>query len=236
MSSTVEITAGDRLKEGDLEPQLVATLKTALGADLDLSNAAVVLLMRRGGKHPLVSRAAVVGSTGAVAATGVLSHFAGVPNFDESVAISDGIRTRSFGIINDAGGGTDASHVDYGGGPTPATIAARWKTAIDLTDLDLTTLVVGDTTELTNDLAGADGNVLITTDLASGVMTITGMTGGADAGASSGGVTVPWASPDTDVTGHYDAEFEVTYAGGKVETVPGAGVFAVVIAEHNGVF
>ena len=40
-----------------------------------------------------------------------------------------------------------------------------------------------------------------------------------------------WTAQDTDTSGTYDGEFEVTYAGGAVETFPNTGFIKIVIAK-----
>lgn len=40
-----------------------------------------------------------------------------------------------------------------------------------------------------------------------------------------------WASGQTDAPGRYQAEFEVTYSDGAVETFPNLGFITVIIAE-----
>lgn len=42
-------------------------------------------------------------------------------------------------------------------------------------------------------------------------------------------VRYPWAPADTAVAGFYRAEFEVTYAGGQIETFPNHGFIGVLI-------
>ncbi len=42
-------------------------------------------------------------------------------------------------------------------------------------------------------------------------------------------VRYDWQPGDVDTAGFYDAEFEVTYAGGAVETFPNAGFIRVAI-------
>lgn len=38
--------------------------------------------------------------------------------------------------------------------------------------------------------------------------------------ADNGAVKYEWSTGDTDTVGQYQAEFEVTYVGGKIETFP----------------
>lgn len=48
---------------------------------------------------------------------------------------------------------------------------------------------------------------------------------------ANGVVEYRWASGDTDTPGEYDAEFEVTYSGGGVETFPNDGFLTVKVLE-----
>ena len=49
--------------------------------------------------------------------------------------------------------------------------------------------------------------------------------------ASAGQVSYSWASGDTDVAGAYNAEFEVTWADGRLSTFPNLGYIAVVVTK-----
>lgn len=49
--------------------------------------------------------------------------------------------------------------------------------------------------------------------------------------ASAGDVKYSWSAGDTDTAGVYDAEFEVTYANGDVETFPNYGYEKVRITD-----
>lgn len=49
--------------------------------------------------------------------------------------------------------------------------------------------------------------------------------------AASGIVRYNWAAEDTDSVGTYQAEFEVTYADGSIETFPNDGYIAVQIVD-----
>lgn len=49
--------------------------------------------------------------------------------------------------------------------------------------------------------------------------------------AASGIVRYNWAPEDTDSVGTYQAEFEVTYADGSIETFPNDGYIAVQIVD-----
>ncbi|MES2814477.1 MAG: hypothetical protein V4720_06245 [Pseudomonadota bacterium] len=44
-------------------------------------------------------------------------------------------------------------------------------------------------------------------------------------------VRYDWQSADADTAGFFEAEFEVTYAGGAVETFPNVGFIAVTIGD-----
>jgi len=46
-----------------------------------------------------------------------------------------------------------------------------------------------------------------------------------------GVVEYRWAEGDTDASGSYEAEFEVTYADGTVETFPSSGYIPVEVTE-----
>lgn len=47
--------------------------------------------------------------------------------------------------------------------------------------------------------------------------------------AASGSVSYPWLAADTDVAGTYEAEFEVTFAGGEKRTFPADSYFYVTV-------
>lgn len=47
--------------------------------------------------------------------------------------------------------------------------------------------------------------------------------------AAAGSVKYQWQADDTDETGRFQGEFEITFADGGVQTVPTAGYIAVVI-------
>lgn len=49
--------------------------------------------------------------------------------------------------------------------------------------------------------------------------------------ASAGSVRYDWQAGDTDTSGSYQVEFEVTYAGGGIETFPNDGYQRVVIID-----
>lgn len=49
--------------------------------------------------------------------------------------------------------------------------------------------------------------------------------------ASAGDVQYDWSAGDTDTAGIYDAEFEVTYSDGTIETFPNYGFAKVNITE-----
>lgn len=51
-------------------------------------------------------------------------------------------------------------------------------------------------------------------------------------GASTGLVTYNWTAADTSQPGLFDAEFEVTYSDGKVETFPREGYIKIRIMER----
>lgn len=52
--------------------------------------------------------------------------------------------------------------------------------------------------------------------------------------ASGGVVQYSWAAGDTDTTGTYQAEFEVTFAGGLIQTYPNNGYLSVAIIDDLG--
>ena len=47
-------------------------------------------------------------------------------------------------------------------------------------------------------------------------------------------VKYEWQPGDTDTEGFYDAEFEVTYSDGTVETFPNRGFITVIISPDLG--
>lgn len=49
--------------------------------------------------------------------------------------------------------------------------------------------------------------------------------------AAAGSVRYNWSPPDTAISGTYQAEFEVTYADGSIETYPNTGYIDVVIID-----
>lgn len=49
--------------------------------------------------------------------------------------------------------------------------------------------------------------------------------------ASEGRVVYDWSAGDTDLAGRHEAEFEVTYDGGDVETFPNSGSIEVYVDE-----
>lgn len=49
--------------------------------------------------------------------------------------------------------------------------------------------------------------------------------------ASAGLVEYRWASGDTDVVGEYEGEFEITFASGKIETIPNKGYIPITIGD-----
>lgn len=52
--------------------------------------------------------------------------------------------------------------------------------------------------------------------------------------ASTGGVSYGWAAADTDTAGQYQAEFEVTFSGGLIQTYPNGGYLGVNILADLG--
>jgi hypothetical protein len=70
------------------------------------------------------------------------------------------------------------------------------------------------------------------------LMRVTGSVGAAkvDAAATitsaaAGEVTYTWLAADTDTAGTYDAEWEITWSDGGIETVPNDGYFTVVVGD-----
>lgn len=52
--------------------------------------------------------------------------------------------------------------------------------------------------------------------------------------AANGKVQYSWSSGDTDTTGKYDAEFEVTYSSGDIETFPNHENIVIKITDDLG--
>jgi len=51
---------------------------------------------------------------------------------------------------------------------------------------------------------------------------------------TAGGLKYNWAAEDTEIAGKYEAEFEVTWATGDVQTFPTVGVIPVAMVEDAG--
>lgn len=77
------------------------------------------------------------------------------------------------------------------------------------------------------DLTGATVKFLMR-DRTSGAVRVNGSA--AIVTAASGIVQYDWQVSDTSTAGTCDAEFEVTFASGKIETFPNSGFFQVVIS------
>ncbi len=54
---------------------------------------------------------------------------------------------------------------------------------------------------------------------------------GAIVDAASGSVKYAWAAADTDTAGRYRAEWQVTFADGRLETFPNAGYLEIAVVE-----
>ena len=52
--------------------------------------------------------------------------------------------------------------------------------------------------------------------------------------ATKGIVSYPWQTGDTSNTGIHNAEFQVTYTNGQIETFPNSGYIKVIIREELG--
>lgn len=52
--------------------------------------------------------------------------------------------------------------------------------------------------------------------------------------ATDGEVSYPWAAGDTDTEGEYDGEFQVTFAGGEVQTFPNDSYLRVKVVRDLG--
>ena len=48
---------------------------------------------------------------------------------------------------------------------------------------------------------------------------------------ATGRVTYEWDAGDTDVPGTYDAEFQILWSDGTIETVPNEGYFEIVVGD-----
>lgn len=55
--------------------------------------------------------------------------------------------------------------------------------------------------------------------------------GTGDEATDKGVVRYEWQAGDTDVAGGYEAEFEVTFDGGEVETFPNGGYYTIAILD-----
>lgn len=87
----------------------------------------------------------------------------------------------------------------------------------------------GESTESAVDLTTATGAVF-NMRLASSPFTVKVNRGSAAiTNAAAGEVTYTWGTADTTLNGTFDAEVEIAWADGKVETFPGAGYFEVIV-------
>ncbi len=77
----------------------------------------------------------------------------------------------------------------------------------------------------TPNLTGA--TVVLNMKTTSGTATITRAAVDVVGDATDGIVEYEWISADTDTVGVYNAEFEVTYSNGKIETFPNDGYIRV---------
>lgn len=80
----------------------------------------------------------------------------------------------------------------------------------------------------TVDLTGATARFLMR-DRATGAAVVTA-SASVVIPATAGIVQYDWQSADVAASGVYDAEFEITYSTGKIETFPNYGYIAVIIS------
>lgn len=82
------------------------------------------------------------------------------------------------------------------------------------------------------DITGADVEFHMIDD-ADGTEKVNSSSGTTITDASNGYVQYEWSTGDTDTVGQYDAEFQVTYSDGTIETFPNNGFITVNIHEEG---
>lgn len=87
-------------------------------------------------------------------------------------------------------------------------------------------------TQVAVDLTTATSTILVIKPVAGG--SSTRLTGAIVGSPTLGNVKYVWQAGDTSVAGSYDAEWEITFGAGKIQTFPNDSYFSIIISSDLG--